>query len=142
MEYLTYFNHPGDLRILDLQFLSSGDPVFDLGIIIFFNSNEDYGAEPDRLYQLLELYHSTFNNTLEQLGCGSSKGTFNSLKERYKYYIEHDQEIYYVLFRFFSVGVKGAILFGLLNYDIMIIYEKLIERFSNLMRLKERRLCK
>ena len=37
--------------------------------------------------------------------------------------------------RFYSDGVKGGILFGLLNYDIMIIYEKLIERFSNLKRM-------
>ena len=36
------------------------------------------------------------------------------------------------VFRFYKDGVKGAILFGLLNYDIMIIYEKLIERFNNL----------
>ena len=39
--------------------------------------------------------------------------------------------------RFITVGKQGAILFGLLNYDIMIIYEKLLERFSNLAKLDQ-----
>merc|ERR1711879_1087400 len=95
--------------------MGSGDPIFDLGIIVLFNSNENYGAEPASLDHLLKIYQTTFNDKLEQLGCGSSKETFENIQKR-----------------FYKDGVRGAILFGLLNYDIMIIYEKLIERFNNL----------
>ena len=72
----------GDLRILDLQFLSAGDPIFDLGMIILFNSNENYGAEPGKLENLLEIYQTTFNKKLEELGCGSSKETLENVKKR------------------------------------------------------------
>ena len=72
-------------------------------------------AEPNRLEDLLGTYHSAFNDMLDQLGCQSSKESLENIK-----------------LRFSTVGKQGAILFGLLNYDIMIIYEKLLERFRNL----------
>ena len=123
-----------DLKILDLQFLSSGDPIFDLGIIVLFNSNENYGAEPASLDHLLKIYQTTFNDKLVQLGCGSSKETFENIQRRLT---SQYRSIFFFMtiqnvFRFYKDGVRGAILFGLLNYDIMIIYEKLIERFNNL----------
>ena len=38
--------------------------------------------------------------------------------------------------RFYKDGVNGAILFGLINYDIMIKYEKSIERIWNTFNFK------
>ena len=111
----------GDLRILDLQFLSSGDPIFDLGMIIFFNTNVNFMTEPARLEHLLGIYHSAFNKMLDQLGCPSSKESLANIKQR-----------------FLTVGKQGATLFGLLSYDIMIIYEKLVERFYSLIKLDEK----
>ena len=77
-------------------------------------------TEPARLEDLLETYLSAFNNKLAQLGCPSSRESLENIKQR-----------------FITVGKQGAILFGLLNYDIMIIYEKLLERFCNLMKLDQ-----
>ena len=46
-----------------------------------------------------------------------------------------DEELKIFLFRFYTVGLKSAILFGMINYDIMIIYDKFVDRFWNVVKM-------
>ena len=39
------------------------------------------------------------------------------------------------LFRFYTVGLKSAILFGMMNYDIMVVYDKFVDRFWNVVKM-------
>ena len=117
---------------LDFQFLSSGDPMWDLGSTILLNTN--LSLDKLLLTSSLQCYYQTFYTKLDQLEATYPKESFETFIQRWvtlHFWRENKKS----LFRFYTVGLKSAILFGMMNYDIMVVYDKFVDRFWNVVKM-------
>ena len=69
------FNDSKEMVFIDFQFLTQGDPMFDLGISILLNTN--FVNDKKIIKQLLRVYQETSNNTMKRLGLSSSTETLD-----------------------------------------------------------------
>ena len=66
--------------MLDFQFLTEGDPMWDLGIAILLNTN--FINDKETIHQLLLSYHETTRETLVKLNFPRSSESLESFIER------------------------------------------------------------
>ena len=74
------FNDSKEMVFIDFQFLTQGDPMFDLGISILLNTN--FVNDKKIIRHLLRVYQETSNNTMQRLGLRSSTETLDQFVER------------------------------------------------------------
>ena len=74
------FNEKGELVMLDFQFLSEGDPMWDLGVAILLNTN--FINDKEAIHQLLSIYYETTKETLVKMNYPRSFGTLEGFTER------------------------------------------------------------
>ena len=70
----------GEMVFLDFQFLSSGDPMWDLGVTILLNTN--LGLDKSSLASFLHCYYDTFFKKLGQLEAKLPQETFETFTQR------------------------------------------------------------
>ena len=71
----------GEMVFLDFQFLSSGDPMWDLGSTILLNTN--LSLDKSLLTSSLQCYYQTFYTKLDQLGATYPKESFETFIQRW-----------------------------------------------------------
>ena len=77
---IMYNDNEGEMVFLDFQFLSSGDPMWDLGVIVLLNTN--LGLDKSSLAPSLQCYYETFYKNLDQLGAELPQETFDAFTKR------------------------------------------------------------
>merc|ERR1711915_57777 len=105
------------VKLIDWQYITVGDPMFDLGFVIAFSIN-DFTTE--RYLSLCEAYFKEFNSKLEQLG---GQAYFSDKADFERQSVE--------------VGLRSALYWGIFWGDVTVSYAEFGERLKNLLRATE-----